>query len=326
VSTAPATALIIVTYNSRRYFARLRAALEAQTAPFDLYIVDNASAPEERPRAEDFPAGAQILQLEQNTGFAGGNNRAAALAQNEFIALLNPDAFPEPTWLEELLAAATRWPQAAAFGSTQINADVPERYDGLGDCYSAWGLPWRGGFGWARETTPLIEGEVFSPCAAAALYRTEAWRAMGGFDEKLFCFCEDVDLGFRLRLAGHACVQAPRAVVRHVGGGTSGRHSAFAVFHGTRNRLWVYVKNMPAPMLVLTAPLHVLMTLALVAAAPLRGVAGPTLRGLLAGLRGLGWALQQRRSARDAANALRLMPWSPWTAAKRTPIVRGATS
>lgn len=324
LSSAPAVGLIVVTYNSRQYFERLRAALDAQTAPFDLYIVDNASKPEQRPRSEDFPAGAQILQLEQNTGFAAGNNRAAALIQHDFIALLNPDAFPEPTWLEELLSAATRWPRAAAFGSTQITADASDRFDGLGDCYSLWGLPWRGGYGWARATTPLVEGEVFSPCAAAALYRTSAWREMGGFDEKLFCYCEDVDLGFRLRLAGYACAQAPRAIVHHVGGGTSGQRSPFAVFHGTRNRLWVYVKNMPEPMLALTAPVHVLATLALLAIAPLRGVSTATLSGLFAGVRGLGgvWRQRQRGQPRASANALRLMAWAPWTLARRAPVVR----
>lgn len=318
----PAVGVIVVTYNSRRFFARLHAALETQSVPFDLYIVDNASEAAERPRAEDFPS-ALILQLEQNTGFAGANNRAAALVQGPFIALLNPDAFPEPSWLEELLAAAARWPQAAAFGSTQIAADAPETFDGLGDCYSIWGLPWRGGFGWSRATTLLVEGEVFSPCAAAALYRADAWRAMGGFDEKLFCFCEDVDLGFRLRLAGHICVQAPRAVVTHVGGGTAGRRSTFATFYGARNRLWVYVKNMPLPLLLFTAPVHAAATLALLTVAALRGVGGSTFNGLLAGLSGLGWAWRQRRGSTHPEIAARLMEWRPWAIAKRAPIVRG---
>jgi len=127
--------VVIVTFNSRRYFARLKAALSQQTEPFALYVVDNASAAEQRPGADDFPAGALIVQLEENIGFAAANNRAAALCDGEFIALLNPDAFPAPDWLVELLEAAARWPGAAAFGSTQIAADTPERYDGLGDCY-----------------------------------------------------------------------------------------------------------------------------------------------------------------------------------------------
>jgi N-acetylglucosaminyl-diphospho-decaprenol L-rhamnosyltransferase len=319
---SPTVGLIIVTYNSRRFFPRLREALEAQSAGFELYVVDNASASAERPCPEDFPGGARIIQLEENTGFAGANNRAAALVSAPFVALLNPDAFPDPTWLEELLAAAARWPNAAAFGSTQIAADAPDRYDGLGDCYSVWGLPWRGGHGWTRGATQLVEGEVFSPCAAAALYRTEAWRALGGFDEKLFCYCEDVDLGFRLRLAGYSCVQAPRAVVQHVNGGSAGQHSAFAAYHGARNRFWVYVKNMPVLPLLLTAPVHAAATLALLAAASLRGVGGPTLGGLVAGVRGLGWAWGQRQPAQAGATAMRLMAWAPWTLAARAPVVR----
>lgn len=92
----PRVAVIVVTYNSRRHFAAQKAALEAQSAPFELYVVDNASAADERPRAGDFPDGALILQMEDNLGFAAANNRAAALFDGDFIALLNPDAFPAP--------------------------------------------------------------------------------------------------------------------------------------------------------------------------------------------------------------------------------------
>jgi GT2 family glycosyltransferase len=322
-SSAP-VGLIIVTFNSRRFFSRLKASLEAQNTAYDLFIVDNGSTPAERPRVEDFPTGARILQLDHNAGFAGGNNHAAALVENDFIALLNPDAFPAPDWLAELLAAAQRWPDAAAFGSTQISAETPDVYDGLGDCYSLWGLPWRGGFGWPVAHTPLVEGDVFSPCAAAALYRRDDWRAMGGFDEKLFCYCEDVDLGFRLRLAGRACVQAPKAVVHHVGGGVSGRRSDFAVFHGTRNRLWVYVKNMPLPLLLLGAPMHVMATLILLAIAPLRGVMTPTLRGLFAGFGGLAraWRERRRTQTKNGGLSAKLMAWSPGAIARRAPVVR----
>src|SRR5262249_3235031 len=160
-------------------------------------------------------------------------------------------AFPEPNWLAELLAAAKRWPHAAAFGSTQISDRQSSRLDGAGDEMSCFGVPYRAYYGAPRDLNP-DEGECFSACAAAALYRTASFRALGGFDERLFCYCEDVDLGYRLRLSGGATVQAARAIVRHIGGG----RSAFADRLGARNALWVFVKNTPLPLLFLLAPLH----------------------------------------------------------------------
>lgn len=315
-------AIIIVTYNSRRHFARLKAALTAQTSPFALTVVDNASAPMERPRADDFPGGALIIQHEENVGFAAANNRAAALCEGEFIALLNPDAFPEPDWLAELLAAVSRWPRAAAFGSTQIAVDAPDRYDGLGDCYSAAGFPWRGGFGWPASA-PALEGETFSPCAAAALYRNTDWRAAGGFDESFVSYCEDVDLGFRLRLAGRVCVQAAKAKVHHVGSASSGRRSGYAMFHGARNRLWTYVKNMPAPLLLLTLPAHVLGTLTLLLTAPFSGAGLAAWRGVWAGLTGLGPVLRARRRPRaPLAEIAGALTWRPDKLIRRAPDIR----
>ncbi|MGE3302313.1 MAG: glycosyltransferase family 2 protein [Hyphomonadaceae bacterium] len=319
--------IIVVTYNSRAFFPRLKAALEAQTAPYDLIVWDNASAPAQRPLAEDVPAGARLVQSEENLGFAVANNRAAAMLECEFIVLLNPDAFPELDWLAELIAAAERYPRAAAFGSTQIDAMDETRFDGLGDCYHAAGIPWRGGYGLARGDAAPREGETFSPCAAAALYRADAWRAAGGFDESFFCYCEDVDLGFRLRLAGHAVMQAPRAIVAHVGGGSSSKRSDFAVFYGTRNRLWTFVKDMPPALFWALLPAHAAMTCAFLCVSPFRGTGKATWRGVAAGLKGLPaiWrarrTLQRQRKTSLAALA-RALAWSPRAMLRRQPVIR----
>lgn len=326
-SFGPDVDVIVVTYNSREHFARLRAALENQTTPFRLFVVDNASRPEQQPTARDMPAGAVIIQMDENVGFAKANNHAARLGEAKYIALLNPDAFPNPDWLARLTEAAERWPEAAAFGSTQISDENQSRLDGLGDCYSFSGVPWRGGYGWPRDTPIVVDGEVFSPCAAAALYRADAWRAVGGFDESFFCYCEDVDLGFRLRLTGASCVQVKHAVVRHIGGASSGPRSAFAVFHGTRNRLWTFAKNMPAPMLWLSAPAHIAMTLAFLLYSIFRGTAAPTWSGVIAGLMGLPRILRQRRRVQAtrvarAVDLARILVWSPYAMLTRAPVVR----
>jgi N-acetylglucosaminyl-diphospho-decaprenol L-rhamnosyltransferase len=85
----------------------------------------------------------------------------------------------------------------------QLSFNDPGRLDGAGDNYLAVGVPWRGGHGHDVSTIyKMADGEVFFACAAAALYRTEVFKAAGGFGEDYFCYVEDVDLEFRLRLFG----------------------------------------------------------------------------------------------------------------------------
>lgn len=78
--------------------------------------------------------------------------------------------------------------------------------------------------------------------------------AAGGFDEDFFCYTEDVDLGFRLRLYGHRCLYVPAPVVEHVGSGITGTRSEFQLYHGHRNLVWTYVKNMPGRLFWLYLP------------------------------------------------------------------------
>src|SRR5262249_32741731 len=146
---------------------------------------------------DSLPEGWQVLRLEENIGFAAGNNRAIAMVRSPWVAALNPDAFAEPDWLSQLMNAVNRYPDAGAFGSLQIVANRPDRLGGVGDVYNPAGLCWRGGFGQPIAGN-CLEGEIMSPCAAAALYHRESLLAVGGFDEDFFCYGEDVDLGLRL--------------------------------------------------------------------------------------------------------------------------------
>lgn len=318
-------AIIVVTYNSARFLARQRAALDALTErDWELIVLDNASAPDQRPDRDKLSTNAKIIQNETNLGFAEGNNVAARATNAPYLVFLNPDAFPKPDWLAQLVAAAERYPEAAAIGSTQVRADAEHILDGTGDVLHASGLAYRSNYGKPRAPPPL--GESFGACAAAMLVRRAAFEAVGGFDARYFCFFEDVDLSFRLRLVGWRIVQSPDAIVAHVGGGSTAS-SAFAEFHGARNRLWTFVKCMPAPLFWPLLLPHMLTT-ALVATLALvtgRGVAA--WRGLLAGYAGLGpiWRarrdVQAKRQARTAHIAAALA-WNPLVLFGRRPVIR----
>jgi GT2 family glycosyltransferase len=324
--------VIVVTHNSRRHLARLKSSLELQTEQdFDLIVWDNASSTTEKPTALDIPAGARLELCDDNLGFAGANNRAAALSDAPLVVLLNPDAFPNPDWLAALIQAAHIYPDAGAIGSTQYAAETLDRYDGLGDGYHVFGLPWRGAYGWSCKSVYPRLGSPFSACAAAAAYPREAWLDAEGFDESFFCFCEDVDLGFRLRLRGWRIIQWPGAVVHHVGGASTGRRSAFSTFYGTRNRIWTFVKNMPGWTLWLFLPAHVALNIVLLCVAFVRGTSGPMLRGMGAAFAGLPqqWRARMHVQSRRRASVfavLSAMTWLPWTVARRAPVLRAATS
>ena len=316
-SLTPAVSIIVVAYQSGRHLETCLAALEGQGfTDHEIILLDNASSDGAPQAAVAAHPGVRFVEAGENLGFAAGVNRAVALARGRWIALINPDAFADPDWLETLMAATQTWPAVKCFSSRQLMADDPGRLDGLGDVMSGAGFPFRGGYTGA-DPGPVAPGEVFSACGGAMLVKRDFFLGLGGFDERLFCYCEDVDFGYRMRLIGEPTLVIPTAVVRHVGSTASGGpRSEFAVFHGTRNRLWVYVKNTPPLLLWLTLPLHLFTTALLFVRHADRHEFRAPWRGLMAGLRGLDVALAARREAQATRTVsswaiARAMTWNP---------------
>lgn len=257
-------AIIIVAWNCWEHLFRCLDALSAQsTLGFRVVIVDNGDAEVQQiDRACSYPK-VNYIKSPSNLGFAAGNNQGIELAYNvSWIILLNPDTIPAVDWFENMMRAAVRYPDYSVFGSKLLQADNRTVLDGEGDCYHVSGMAWRSGMGLLAMSKPNDPWEVFSPCAAAALYKADALRDVGGFDEDFFCYMEDVDLGFRLRLAGYRCLTVPEAEVLHVGSATTGKRSPFYIYYGQRNLVWTYVKNMPGVLFWLFLPLHVLINIA----------------------------------------------------------------
>ena len=297
--------VVIVNYNAGDYLARAVSALQAQTVrDFRIIVVDNDSRDGS---LGTLPAGGipiDIVRSPRNIGFAAANNLALhTRVTARWIALLNPDAFPAPDWLAALLAAVADHPDVASFGCRMLAADDPRRLDGVGDVYHSSGLYWRDGHGRPDSEAHSVPREIFAACAAAALYRTDDLRAIGGFDADYFCYGEDVDVGFRLRLAGQRCLYVPTARVAHVGSGLTGRDSDFALYHGHRNLVWNYVKNMPAPLFWLCLPSHLLLNIASVAVFALRGRGRVMWRAKSDAIRALPEVWKKRRTVQSQRRA-----------------------
>jgi GT2 family glycosyltransferase len=279
--------VVIVNWNSGELLSICLNKLQQQTIKPRIIVLDNASSDNSIACVASYPD-ITLLPMNTNTGFAAGNNYALNHCHTEFVALLNPDAFPEPDWLECLLTAAKENPDVAAFGSRQLRLNASDVLDGIGDSYYLSGMVLRKRYGVKQQPDDLVSREIFSPCAAAALYRRQALTNVGGFDDDYFCYVEDVDLGFRLRLQGYRAMYVADAIVHHVGSATTGgKHSDFSVYYGHRNLLWTFVKNMPGYLFYLLLPLHLLINLAAIVYFILRGQGLIILRSKLDAIKGL---------------------------------------
>lgn len=323
----PEITVVVVNYNGGDYIRRCLASLATQTfRSFETIVVDNASSDGSIDRIVEQPPRTTILREGVNHGFAAGNNMAARMGRGRWLALLNPDAEAAPDWLESLMRAVAERPTHRVVASLQVAAHDTAVLDGAGDCYLAYGYAWRGGYGRSIRETPAA-GECFAPCGAAALYPRDVFLDSGGFDERYFCYHEDVDLGFRLRLLGERCQFDPRCRVTHVGSGITGKASAFAVFHGARNGFWTYIKNMPGVLLALTFPVWIAGTLAILARGLVTRRFTSTAKGLGAAIGDLGPALAARRDLRKKRRAslqsiFRAVSWNPIRFLARKPHVR----
>lgn len=244
-----------------------------------------------------------FYHLNDNLGFAAANNIGVKMAHGKWIVLLNADAYPEPDWLENLVRAAEQNPQYNFFTSRQIQYNTPHLLDGAGDEYHVSGLAWRRFYNYPEEEHGMNRDEVFGVCAAAAMYRKEDFLKVGGFDEDYFSYFEDVDLSFRLRLAGGRCLYVPDAVVHHVGSASTGKLSDFVVYHGHRNLVWTFIKDMPGILFWLYLPLHLAMNIFFLLSFTLKGKGSAIFRAKWDAIRGIPAVIRKRRECQNLRKA-----------------------
>lgn len=315
--------VIVVAWNNRAYLADLLPALAAQThRPQHLIVVDNGST-DGTPAwlAANWPA-VEVIALGANLGFAAANNHGLARSDAPWVALVNSDTVPDPTWLATLVAAGNADPRIGSVASLMLFMDRPDIVNSAGIAVDPSGIAWDwlGGARVDRLPFDAAAGAitVFGASAGAALYRRAAIddiaippATVDGqpisppllFDEAYFMYLEDVDVAWRLRLRGWDSVLAPGARIRHVGSGTSGEGSPFKNRLLARNKVWTILKNYPTAPLLARLPLVVAYDLASV---PYRVVVnGQTaaLRGRLDALVGARHALRERRRVQAARTA-----------------------
>jgi GT2 family glycosyltransferase len=325
---SPLVSIILVSWNSAEHLPRCLDSLSQQTfRNFEIIVVDNGSSDQGLDALQQnyLELDLRIERLASNQGFAVANNIGARLARGKWLALLNADAFPRPDWLEKLLHAAYRRPEFSFFSSRQLQFAQPDILDGAGDEYHISGLAWRRFYNHPAQQYGLQEEEVFSACAAAAIYNREDFLEVGGFDESYFAYFEDVDLSFRLRLAGGRCLYVPEAEVCHVGSASSGKTSDFVMYHGHRNLVWTFFKNMPGSLFWWYLPLHIGMNFFFGISFLLKGKGSAVLRAKFDAFYHLPAIIRERRqiqetrkiSVRDLLKVMNRRLFAPYWALRR---------
>jgi GT2 family glycosyltransferase len=293
--TADAVAVVIVTHESAGHIGHTLNALVPQLRPGDeLIVVDNDSA-DARVTVGSVQAaapGARVVQQDTNSGFAGGAVAGAALATAPLLLFLNPDARPAPDCLDELRRPAAERPGWGAWQAL-VTMDGGTRINTAGNVAHYLGVSWAGRCGRPVSEAPVGFEEVAFASGAALTVRREAWEQVGGFDERYFMYCEDLDLSLRLRLAGWEVGIAPAARVEHAYDFDKGARKWFLL---ERNRWWTILADYPPRLLALLAPGLVAQELALLGVAARGGWLVEKLRAQMAVLRALPAILARRRA------------------------------
>ena len=242
----PKVGVIVVNWNGRRFLADCLTSVTRTDYPPErlrLILVDNASTDGSADWAEQHFRSIEVIRNNANLGFAAGNNlgiKRAMAAGAEFVVVLNYDTVVEPNWLNELVQAAGSDNSIGSVQSLVLLHDEPGLVNTSGNQLHYLGFGFCGQYRSDRNEVSGQIKEIAYASGTAVLYRTAALQAVGLFDEDLFMYHEDLDLGWRLRLAGYLNVLAPRSVVYHK---YSFSRNPGKFFWMERNRQIVLLKN-----------------------------------------------------------------------------------
>lgn len=245
---SPRVSVIIPHWNGIQHLQTCIDALRRQTfTQFEIILVDNGSTDGSQDFIRRHYPEVRLLELGRNLGFTGACNAGYRVACGDFIVLLNNDTEADAGWLEAVVDAFHRYPQAGSIASKLLLFNRRDHFHAAGDFFRVDGIPGNRGV-WQKDTSQYeVEEEVFGACGAAAAYRRTMLDDIGFLDHAFYFSCEDIDLAWRAQLRGWQVIYAPRAVVYHKLKATGG--SVTGSYYDGRNFLYVIWKNYPTSLL-----------------------------------------------------------------------------
>ena len=263
---------------------------------FEVIVVDNGSTDDSVMHLRKHWPDASVVDLGENLGFSAAVNRGIAAGRGLYVALLNTDIELSPDWLELLVEELDRDPKLGFVTGKVMRHDDRGVIEQVGqDFYTCGRFEPRGlderdeGQYDERRATPVVT-------AAAALYRRGALDRSGGFDEDYFLYCEDGDVCLRMLLLGYSGLYVPGPRAFHVRGGTVGPATELPRFFLVRNALVTLLKDMPASLLLRSAPKIALYNWGTFSAARREGYARRVLQAFGSFLRMVPATLRKRRA------------------------------
>lgn len=247
--------VVIPNYKGEAYLRPCVESLLAGTGlEMDVIIVDNGSRDGCVEEVRRLYPQVECVCLDQNYGFCKAVNIGIRKAETPYVFLLNNDTLVCKGAVEALLVSLKKDRRIFSVEAKMIQYQDRTKIDSAGTFYNAFG--WAYARGKDRPADQYRKrGPVFSACAGAAMYRREVFEEIGLFDEEHFAYLEDVDVGYRARIAGYRNVYEPMARIIHVGSAASGsRHNEFKVRLSSRNNLYLIYKNMPVLQILLNLP------------------------------------------------------------------------
>lgn len=255
------TAIVIANWNGKKYLKGCFDSLRAQTCKnFKIIFVDNGSDDGSVKFVREKYPEAEIIRLEKNTGFCFGYNTGIKKALDgkgvSFVVVLNNDTKLDEKYIEELINCAKKYSQAGSIQPKILNFYEHGKIDCAGICITRDGTAHNRGYG-KDEKDYSEEKEIFGANGTASLFRREALektKLKDGeyFDNDHFAYYEDVDLAWRMRLAGFKSYYCPSAKVWHIHSASAGRYSLFKAYYLHRNYFFTITKNYPAGIMIET--------------------------------------------------------------------------
>lgn len=255
----PKVSIVVPNYNGVGFLADCLNSLRKQTLDdLQIIVVDNASEDNSCQLIETEYPEVELVRMNTNTGFCGAVNEGIRKSRAPYVLLLNNDTEATERFVEELYCAIRKKDNIFSCSGKMIQYFDRTKMDDAGDYYCALGWAYAYGKG-KPEKDYNKEKKIFFSCAGAAIYRRDLLDKIGYFDETHFAYLEDADIGYRARIYGYENWYAPKAVVYHVGSGTSGSvYNLFKTKYSSRNNVYLMYKNMPILQLLLNMPFWIL--------------------------------------------------------------------
>lgn len=261
-------AIVILNWNGKKHLEQFLPSVLSSTYPFiEIIVADNASTDDSVAFLNSAYPSVKIIRLPENYGFARGYNEALKQVKDvDYYVLLNSDVEVRPGWIEPIvqlmeadrLIAACQ-PKILAYH----DHNSFEYAGGAGGWLDHLGYPFARGriFDYCEQDNGQYDtiGSVFWASGAAMFVRADVYHKMGGLDDYFFAHQEEIDLCWRMQLAGYKIMACPSSVVYHVGGGTLPKGNKRKVYLNFRNNLIMLAKNLPTREAVWKLPLRLLL-------------------------------------------------------------------